>query len=157
MKFNDAVFGAIFLVLGLAIVSHVRSFPTIPGQQIGPALFPGLVAAGLAGCGALLIWSGLRDRASQPWFVADDWTRSKRHVAGFLAVIAAIVFYIAAADRLGFLVTGALILFALFLLFGVRPTMAAVVAIAATLAIWYAFYKLLRVLLPWGVLAKYAF
>ncbi len=72
MKFNDAVFGAIFLVLGLAIVSHVRSFPTIPGQQIGPALFPGLVAAGLAGCGALLIWSGLRDRASQPWFVADD-------------------------------------------------------------------------------------
>ena len=157
MKFNDAVFGAIFLVLGLAIVHHVRSFPTIPGQQIGPALFPGLVAAGLAGCGALLIWSGLRDRASQPWFVADDWTRSKRHVAGFLAVIAAIVFYIAAADRLGFLVTGALILFALFLLFGVRPTMAAVVAIAATLAIWYVFYKLLRVPLPWGVLTGVAF
>ncbi len=72
-------------------------------------------------------------------------------------MIAAIVFYIAAADRLGFLVTGALILFALFLLFGVRPTMAAVVAIAATLAIWYAFYKLLRVPLTWGVLAKYAF
>ena len=29
--------------------------------------------------------------------------------------------------------------------------------IAATLAIWYVFYKLLRVPLPWGVLAKYAF
>ena len=157
MKFNDAVFGAIFLVLGLAIVHHVRSFPTIPGQQIGPALFPGLVAAGLAGCGALLIWSGLRDRASQPWFVADEWTRSTRHVVAFLSVIGAIAFYIALADLLGFLIAGPTILFVLFLLFGVRPARAAVVAIVATLVIWYAFYKLLRVPLPWGVLTRYAF
>ena len=31
------------------------------------------------------------------------------------------------------------------------------VAVIATLVIWYAFYKLLRVPLPWGVLTGFAF
>lgn len=157
MKLNDAVFGAILVVLGLAIVVHVQAFPAIPGQQVGPAIFPGLVAGGLALCGLLLIASGLKHRASQPWFVAEPWTRSTRHVAGFAAVIAAVAFYISAANALGFLITGPLVLFALFVVFGVRPGKAAVVAIVATLVIWYAFYKLLRVPLPWGILTKFAF
>ena len=42
-------------------------------------------------------------------------------------------------------------------MFGVRPATAALVAVVATLVIWYAFYKLLRVPLPWGVLTKFAF
>ena len=157
MKFNDAVFGAILVVLGLAVVVHVQAFPRIPGQQVGPALFPGLVAAGLAACGIILIVYGLRHRSAQPWFVAEAWTRSTRPVVAFLAVAGAIVFYIALADVLGFLIVGPVILFVLFLLFGVRPPRAALVAVVATVVIWYAFYKLLRVPLPWGVLTRYAF
>ena len=34
---------------------------------------------------------------------------------------------------------------------------AVVVAIVGTIVIWYAFYKLLRVPLPWGVLERFAF
>jgi putative tricarboxylic transport membrane protein len=132
----------------------VQAFPKIPGQQVGPALFPGLVALGLAVCGVILIVHGLRHRAAQPWFVADEWTRSTRHVVAFLAVIGAVAFYILLADRVGFLIVGPAIL---FLVFGVRPARAAVVAIVATLVIWYAFYKLLRVPLPWGILTRYAF
>ena len=157
MKFNDAVFGAILVVLGLAVIAHVQAFPRIPGQQVGPALFPGLVAAGLAACGIILIVYGLRHRSAQPWFVAEAWTRSTRHVVAFLAVAGAIVFSIALADVLGFLIVGPVILFVLFLLFGVRPPRAALVAVVATVVIWYAFYKLLRVPLPWGVLTRYAF
>lgn len=157
MKFNDAVFGAILVVLGLAVIAHVQAFPRIPGQQVGPALFPGLVAAGLAVCGAILIFYGLRHRSAQPWFVAGEWTRSTRHVVAFVSVIGAIGVYILLADLLGFLIVGPAILFVLFLLFGVRPARAAVVAIVATLVIWYAFYKLLRVPLPWGLLTRYAF
>ena len=78
-------------------------------------------------------------------------------MVAFLAVIGAVAFYILLADRVGFLIVGPAILFVLFLLFGVRPPRAAVVAIVATLVIWYAFYKLLRVPLPWGVLTRYAF
>ena len=157
MKFNDAVFGAIFVLLAAVVLVHVQKFPSIPGQQVGPALFPGLIAAVLGVCGLLLVASGLRHRASQPWFVAEEWTRSTRHVAGFLAIVVATVAYVYLAERLGFLIVGALILFGLFILFGVRPALAGVVAIVATLVIWYAFYKLLRVPLPWGVLTPYAF
>ena len=157
MKLNDAVFGAIFVLLAAVVLVHVQKFPAIPGQQVGPALFPGLIAVGLGACGLLLIASGLRHRASQPWFVAEPWTRSHKHVVAFLAIVVATLAYIWLADILGFLVVGALILFALFLLFGVRPGLAVIVAVAATLVIWYAFYKLLRVPLPWGFLTPYAF
>ena len=34
---------------------------------------------------------------------------------------------------------------------------AALIAVIGTLAIWYVFYKLLRVPLPWGVLKNFAF
>ena len=59
MKLNDAVWGALLLLLGAVLLVHVRSFPNIPGQQVGPALFPGILAAGLATCGALLVLKGL--------------------------------------------------------------------------------------------------
>jgi putative tricarboxylic transport membrane protein len=39
----------------------------------------------------------------------------------------------------------------------VRSATAAIVAVVATLLIWYAFYKLLRVPLPWGLLTSMAF
>jgi len=55
MKVNDAVWGALFLLLSIAILLHVQSFPRIPGQNVGPALFPGVIAAGLAVCALLLI------------------------------------------------------------------------------------------------------
>jgi putative tricarboxylic transport membrane protein len=50
-----------------------------------------------------------------------------------------------------------LLLAVLFVIFGERPGRALVVAVVATLVIWYVFYKLLRVPLPWGVLKAYAF
>ena len=63
MKLNDAVWGALLLLLGVVVLVHVQAFPTIPGQQVGPALFPGLVAVGLGVCGVLLIVKGLAARA----------------------------------------------------------------------------------------------
>ena len=55
MKLNDAVWGALLLLFSSIILVHVQSFPRIPGQQVGPALFPGFLAVGLAVCGALLV------------------------------------------------------------------------------------------------------
>ena len=156
MKINDAVFGAILLLLGIAVLIHVPSFPRIPGQNVGPGLFPGLVAAGLCACALLLIVGGLRHRASQPWFEAGPWVRSPRHIAAFLVTILAVAAYIAFADAIGFLIVAPLCLIAMFLAYGVRPVTAIVTAIVVSLVIHYAFYKLLRVPLPWGVLTRYA-
>jgi putative tricarboxylic transport membrane protein len=157
VKINDAVFGALLLVLGLAVLLHVQSFPKIPGQNVGPALFPGSVAAALVVCALLLIVSGVRSRPGSAWFESLPWMRSPRHAGAFVAVIGSSIAYIVLADSVGFLIVAPLALVAMFIAFGVRPVTAAVVAVVGTLVIWYAFYKLLRVPLPWGVLERFAF
>jgi putative tricarboxylic transport membrane protein len=160
MKINDAIFGVMLLLLGVLVLVHVQSFPRIPGQQVGPALFPGLIAAGLAACGVLLVLSGLKARRAgedAPWFRVGDWMRSPGHALAFVVIVGGVAVYVLFANTVGFLVLSPLLLLAWFLVLGVRPLPAFVTAVVATLVIWYAFYKLLRVPLPWGVLTKYAF
>ncbi len=156
MKLNDAVWGALLLLLAAAILVHVQAFGKIPGQQYGPALFPGLVAVGLAVCAVLLIVRGLAARAHgherAEWVAFAAWTRSHRHVLAFALTLGVNVFYILVVDRLGFIPTGIVYLAALFAVFGVRPALILPLAVVLTLAIHTAFYKLLRVPLPWGVL-----
>jgi putative tricarboxylic transport membrane protein len=157
MKFNDAIFGAVLLILGIAVLVHVPSFPQMAGQKVGPALFPGLIAAGLVVCALILIVNGVKQRATSPWVNTGDWTRSRRHIGAFFVTIGAVIAYVVLADKLGFLIIGPLVLLALFLAYGVRPLTAIVVAIVVAFVIHYAFYKLLRVPLPWGVLTPFAF
>ena len=157
MKINDAVFGVVLLALGVVVLWHVQSFPKIPGQNVGPALFPGSIAAGLIVCALLLIVSGLRSRAGVAWFEGLPWMRSPRHVAAFVALVLSTLAYILFSTSVGFLIVASLGLFAMLVAFGVERGMAVVVAIVGTIVIWYAFYKLLRVPLPWGVLERFAF
>lgn len=157
MKINDAIFGALLLVLGLTVLVHVQSFPKIPGQNVGPGLFPGLVASVLIACSVSLIVTSLRSRSHVAWFEFLPWVRSPRHAGAFLAIVASTIAYIALADTVGFLIIAPLMLFVMFIAFGVRAITSVVVAIAGALLIWYAFYKLLRVPLPWGVLTRFAF
>ena len=158
MKLNDAVWGALLALLGAAILSHVQGFPRIPGQNVGPALFPGILAAALVVCGTALIASGLKARraataaAPSPWSVAPEWLRSRPHLLAFAVLVASNVFYLVAVDRLGFLPTAFVYLAALMWALRVRLAVTLPVALVMALLIHYAFYKLLRVPLPWGVL-----
>ena len=157
MKINDAVFGVLLLALGIAVLWHVQSFPKMPGQNVGPALFPGSIAAGIIVCALLLIVSGMRSRPAARWFEGLPWTRSPRHVAAFAALVLATIAYILFSTSVGFLIIAPLGLAAMLVAFGVRRGLAVIVAIVGTIVIWYAFYKLLRVPLPWGVLERFAF
>lgn len=152
MKLNDAVFGAIFLALSLFVLWTVRSYPTIPGQNVGPAAFPALVAGLLAICSIGLIVVGIRARHAAPWFRAGAWVRSPRHVAAFVIAIGGLALYVVAAQVVGFLVGATVFLLALMLCLGVRVPVALIVAPVATIVIHVVFYKGLRVPLPWGVL-----
>jgi putative tricarboxylic transport membrane protein len=160
MKLNDAVWGAVLGLFSAVILVHVQSFPTIPGQKVGPALFPGLIAVCLAVCAALLIIKGIASRSTggerAHWFALDDWTRSRRHVIAFIAVVGVNVAYIAVVDKVGFIITGTVYLTLLFVVFGTRLRNALLLAVVVTLVIHYAFYKLLKVPLPWGVLERFA-
>ena len=69
---------------------------------------------------------GLRHRGEQPWLAWDDWVRSPRHALALLVLLGSVMFYIVAAEVLGFLPTAAIILTVLFLVLRVRPVLALV-------------------------------
>ncbi|MFN5446037.1 MAG: tripartite tricarboxylate transporter TctB family protein, partial [bacterium] len=101
MKFNDAVSGALLLALAIAILFNVSVFPSIPGQNVGPSLFPSVLASLLAVCALLLIREGLS--SAQPWCELGEWMRSAHHLRNFLLTLGCLLFYIVASDALGFI------------------------------------------------------
>ena len=171
MKFNDAITGLVLLLIALAVLFNIQSFPKIPGQNVGPAAFPGLLASLLLVCAVLLIVRGLRERAAHRsgtqggdsgpangghWLVWADWLRSGPQQRGFLVTVVGLLFYIAASDWLGFIPTAIAVLVAMFWTLGVARSKILPIAIVVTVVIHAVFYKGLRVPLPWGLLMPIA-
>jgi putative tricarboxylic transport membrane protein len=156
MRLNDAVWGALLILFSAVVLFHVQSFPKIPGQQVGPALFPGFLACGLGVCGVLLVMKGLATRRAwgerAEWIAFADWTRSRKYLVAFALTIGVNILYILAVDKLGFIAIGVIYLSLLFWVYGVAAKWIVPLAIVMTLGIHYAFYKLLKVPLPWGIL-----
>jgi putative tricarboxylic transport membrane protein len=152
VKFNDALLGAVFLALSVAILVTIQGYSKIPGQSIGPGAFPGLIALLLGGCSLALIWRGWRERRAQPLVALGAWLASPRHLLNFCLTVALLVFYVLASETIGFLICGTIILLALFFSLRVKPRLAIVLALFVPLVIHLIFYKLLRVPLPWGLL-----
>lgn len=160
MRVNDAVTGTLLVVLGAAVTLQAQSFPAIPGQQYGAAVFPTLVALALAVCGFVLIAQGLKRRAAP----ADapgageeraDWTRSGRAWFNLLAALALVVGYILFAPTIGFVAAMTIVAAGACLLLGVRWWVALIVGVSAALVIHQAFTLLLRVPLPRGVIVPF--
>jgi putative tricarboxylic transport membrane protein len=149
MRVNDAITGFALLAFAIATFAYARTLPAIPGQDYGAAVFPMLVAAGLAGCGALLIASGLRHW--QGAVVWDDWARTHHAWTKVAVVFALVLAYILAAPAVGFVPMSVLILLIFMVMMGVRWWIAAAVAVVATVLIQQTF-GWLRVPLPLGLL-----
>jgi putative tricarboxylic transport membrane protein len=149
------VTGGALVALAAVILWHIQGFPAMPGQKFGPAWFPGMIAGGLGLCGVLLIAAGVRQGG--PWLALPDWVQRRRPLLGVASVVAGLLFYIFAADKLGFHLTGIALMTAWLRILGCSWRVAAVVGVVATVAIHLAFYKLLRIPLPWGVFEQYAF
>jgi putative tricarboxylic transport membrane protein len=151
MRVNDAITGAVLILFAAGIAFWSQGFPDIPGQQYGAAVFPTLVAAALAASGLLLVVAGLRAHA--PAVAWADWARERHGRRNVVVTVAAILFYILAADWLGFILAMAPILLLLFRLLGVGWMLSVGLAIVVTLAVHYLFVHELYVPLPWGLLA----
>jgi putative tricarboxylic transport membrane protein len=152
VRANDALVGAILLIVSLAVMWHVQSYPEMPGQPYGAALYPFMVSAGLATVSLLLIVQGLR--SGQPVLKLRSAARGR--LLAFWVTIGSLLFYIVFAEPLGFIVCSLLMLTALLWSYGVRRVLVLPVAVGATLLIHLGFYKLLKVPLPWGVLQPLA-
>jgi putative tricarboxylic transport membrane protein len=152
MKFNDTLIGAALLALALTILSTVQTYPVIPGQNIGPGAFPGLLATLLAICAVLLIFKGIKAKQHESWIEIGGWMKSWFHLRNFLVTVGCLLFYIYTSDKLGFLITAVTITAVMFWALEVRRKLIFPIAIIVALVIHTIFYKGLRVPLPWGLL-----
>ena len=150
MRRTDRWAGLALALLGIAVMWSARSFPNVPGQKLGAGFLPMLVGAGLLLCALALIVRSLRGAAYATQGRGDQEER-REHFGSSLVIIGAVVGYIVLADRLGFLIVAPLCLIATFLALRVKLSHALLWALAGTIVVHVAFYKLLRVPLPWGV------
>ena len=153
MQRTDRWVGIALAVLGLAVLWSARAFPDVPGQKVGAGFLPMLVGAGLLLCALGLIVRSLRGKA-----YADAGPRAvpgSEHFGSALVIIAAIVAYLLLSERLGFLLIAPLCLLMVFRAFRVGWGRALLWAIGGTVVVHLAFYKLLRVPLPWGVIPPF--
>jgi putative tricarboxylic transport membrane protein len=154
MILSDRASGLLTAFLGSVILLYARTFPPMPGQPVGPSLFPMMVGAGMSIFGVTLVLTSAKRDAR--WIQLDDWTRAPRRLVNFALVVFAVVFYAFALEPLGFFLTAIAFLSVLFLAFGVTRRWILPLAAGVTLAIHYGFYTVLRVPLPWGVLGGIA-
>ena len=145
MQISNRLSGSVLTALGAATAWGGSLLPPVPGQDVGPAAFPMVIGFGLVACGVLIALgigqSFEVEEAPEPltWRV--------------LVPPGLLVFYVLAANSLGFLLTAAAMVLAASLALGARPRLALAMAIIAPPLVHLAFYKLLRVPLPAGLLA----
>jgi len=167
VKVSDRVTGAMLVALGVAAYWGGSLLPPVPGQQVGPNVFPMVIGAALGICGVLIILGVGRTFeedekivTSASGDVADAEEIEQGRMATFLhggwkvlVPPAALFFYYFASERLGFWLTAAAMTFLLAWSQGAKRRQALALAIIAPALIHLVFYKLLRVPLPPGLLA----
>jgi putative tricarboxylic transport membrane protein len=158
MHLSDRITGGFLVLLGALAFWGGSRLPGVPGQDVGPAVFPMVIGAGLMLCGTLIaLGIGRSFEAPEP--EDADATPGLAGRLGRFAPLAAMVppalliFYMLAAERLGFLVTASAMVLACALALGASWRLALGMALVAPPAVHLVFYKLLRVPLPEGLLA----
>ena len=141
---SNRISGGVLMALGAAAAWGGSRLPPVPGQDVGPAAFPMVIGFGLILCGALIALD-----IGESFEVDDKPTPLNPRV---LVPPGLILFYVLAADTLGFLLTAAAMVVCAALALGARPRLALAMAVIAPPLIHLAFYKLLRVPLPAGIL-----
>ena len=152
MQRVDRWVSVLLAFLGGVVMWSARSFPNVPGQKLGAGFLPMLVGAGLVVCAVLLLRRSMR---SAPAGEGAAPSSLPERLGAPLMVLATVVLYVLLSHRLGFLLVAPLCLALLFRTFGQRWRASLLWAVVGTLVVHVAFYKLLRVPLPWGVLKPF--
>jgi putative tricarboxylic transport membrane protein len=147
---TDRRVGIGLALLGLAVLWSARAFPNVPGQKLGAGFLPMIVGAGLLLCALALVARSFRASA-----YAGTVEARREHFGSALVIIGSVVAYILLADQVGFLFVAPVCLAAIFLALRVKPSHALLWAVGGTIVVHLAFYKLLRVPLPWGLLRPF--
>ncbi|MEO1103028.1 MAG: tripartite tricarboxylate transporter TctB family protein [Pseudomonadota bacterium] len=162
MQLDDRLVGLILIVLGAIVYLTARTFPMMAGMPYGPGFFPSIAAVGMIVCGVVItITGGLKARASA---AAPDATLPETPALPSgrgvwlrpLAIMLCVVFFGVAMPILGFHIAAVITVAAAAFVFGASPIGGLALAVAAAFGAHAAFYSMLRVPLPWGILTPYA-
>ncbi|RKK03477.1 tripartite tricarboxylate transporter TctB family protein [Pseudoroseomonas wenyumeiae] len=158
MHLSDRVTGACLVALGGVTAYGASLQPGVPGQDVGPSVFPMIIGCGLILCGAMIaLGIGHSFEAPEEVVPAEPGQAVPQppRFAEWRAFLPPLllIFYMLAVEHLGFVLTAAAITLAVSLAMGARWRLAVPLAVLAPLGIHLVFFKLLRVPLPDGLLA----
>lgn len=153
MKVNDAVSGALFIVIAILVFVYAGTFRNMLGGAYGPDLFPRIVAVMMVIGGASLVFGAMRPVGRRPWLELAEWARQPRSYILMLAVVSSMVFFILLSSTLGFLLTSFVLLTGLLVVTRGAGQLLSSSAIAAIVSVtaYLIFVRMLRVPLPFGV------
>jgi putative tricarboxylic transport membrane protein len=162
MRLSDRATGLFTFALGAAAAYAGSRLPPVPGQQIGPNVFPLVIGIGLCLCGLMIAFgighhfeeeaeADLAAHSNLP--TEGEIEASHRPFHGLRALLppALLVLYAVVVETLGFYPTAAGIILIAALAFGARLRLAVPLALLAPIVLHLVFYKLLRVPLPAGL------
>lgn len=161
------------MVVGVAVIPYGAGMPEIREGIPGPGLFPMMIGGFLVLLGAALVLTSLLRRPSgeaeadpvqersvraEPAAAGEEVVStdagaegSRRWVNGAV-VLAAVLFYAAMAQTLGFLLTMTVVVSAILLVLRTRWWVALLTGVVTSLALWGMFEQALLVQLPDGLL-----
>ena len=161
MQLSDRITGLCVAGLGAAAAYAGSKLPPVPGQHVGPNVFPMVVGIGMVICGCLIaagVGRVFEEQAEADLAAHGGETSTEEQSLswqnGLMALIppALLVFYVFAVERLGFLLTATVIVLTAARALGARWHLAVPLALIAPAFVHLAFAKLLRVPLPYGLL-----
>jgi putative tricarboxylic transport membrane protein len=158
MRLPDRVTGLFLVGLGSLCAYGGSLLPPVPGQPVGPNVFPMVIGIGLAICGLMIafgIGHAFEEEEELVPLEAGQQAAAPRGALFGLRVLlppALLLFYVFAAERLGFVPTAAIIVLATSTALGARLKLSIPLALLAPIGIHLIFAKLLRVPLPAGLL-----
>jgi putative tricarboxylic transport membrane protein len=157
MLLSDRKTGLLIVALGALCGLAGSRLPPVPGQQVGPNVFPMVIGAGLVVCGLLIaLGVGRRFEVEAEADVAEHGEApAEPPVGSGLKVMlppALLIFYVLAVDRLGFVPTAGLMALVAAFALGATWRLALALALLGPVGVHLVFAKLLRVPLPPGLL-----
>lgn len=157
MRLSDRVTGSVLIALGALSAYGGSRLPPVPGQQIGPNVFPMVVGIGLLLCGLMIVFGigrGFEEAPALEHGEADAAPSPRSPWYGLRVLLppALLLFYVFASEPIGFMPTAALITLVTCLSLGGSLRLAIPLALLAPAAVHLVFAKLLRVPLPAGLL-----
>ena len=158
MRLPDRVTGLFLVGLGAAAAYGGWLLPPVPGQPVGPNVFPLVIGTGLAICGLMIAFGiGHSFEEEEELIPVEGGSKPPPPTGKFyglraLLPPALLLFYVAVADRLGFILTAALIVFVTSTALGAGWKLSLPLAVLAPIGIHLIFAKLLRVPLPTGLI-----